>query len=163
MEVSRHSPLGLKLKVKKTGGELRCRKCLLATFSSKATLYTHYSIRHYQEELEDKLGHTDGFCPLDCGTARKRTLQDLVAHVGSEHHWVEEFLPASWRVVSKPDTTEEEDHHQTGESETSPGSESELSEWSTTSSNRGTPRLPSFPSPSLPPPLLILSSLTVCR
>ena len=153
-QITRESPVGLKLKVRKTGGELRCRKCLVErSFSSRRLLYTHYSIRHYQEELEDKLGTTDGICPLACGVARKRNLQDLVAHLGSEHSWVEEFMPVAWRVdslVSRPDITEQSQV----ESETSPGSESELSEWSTTSSTRGTPRNQSISSPSLPPPVV---------
>ena len=144
--VTSQTSLGLKLKTWK------CRKCEVETrFSSPLLLYTHYSNRHYQEELQDKLGLTvtDGFCPLACGTARKKTLPDLLAHLGSEHAWVEEFMPAGWRVGTKPDRPEE---REAAESETSPGSESELSEWSTTSSSRGTPRLQSISSPSVAPP-----------
>ena len=77
----------------------RCRKCLAETmFCSRRSLYIHYALRHYREEVAARLGPDPRRCPEPgCGVT-KRVATDLLAHLAGDHRIVERFMPEDWRV-----------------------------------------------------------------
>ena len=99
-----------------TSRNLKCRKCSMeTTFGDRRGLYIHYALRHYKEEILDKIGgeslielspqkfsHSSIQCPEIGCTVKKRQINDIIAHVAIDHNYVEDFLPKHWHVASEP-------------------------------------------------------------
>ena len=89
---------------------LRCGKCPAETmFSSRRSLYIHYALRHYREEVAARLGPDPRRCPEPgCGLT-KRVATDLLAHLAADHRIVERFMPEDWRVEERETKTDDAD------------------------------------------------------
>ena len=64
-------------------------------FDSQRDLYRHYSIVHYQTELQDYVG-TNNSCPL---CQDKRSRRNIIIHLGVHHNLVEQFIPEKIPVL----------------------------------------------------------------
>ena len=95
--------------------KLRCRKCSVETiFQERRGLYIHYALRHYKEEICDKLGDNEKYCPEDGCGVKKKLKNDLIAHLATDHNYVETFMPKDWRIpyndVVNNDKSNEDQH-----------------------------------------------------
>jgi len=92
---------------------LKCRKCYMET-TERRGLYIHYALRHYKEEIIDKIGgeslmdlspkklsNSSIQCPESGCNMRKRQINDLIAHVAIDHNYIEDFLPKHWHVIKE--------------------------------------------------------------
>ena len=87
---------------------LECHICHLSR-KSRSLLYCHYALKHFRREIKKDVGENT----LECRSCRKTfsSLDNLIAHAGSVHRKVEDFLPEGYRVTvsrgAEKDTPEE--------------------------------------------------------
>ena len=88
-----------------SSNELECGRCQ-QKFKFRSSLYQHYSRTHYEMEMRifvDEESNTCRFCGILI-----RDSKYMIAHIGSVHDKVEEFLPDQWKIEKKKMTEPEE-------------------------------------------------------
>ena len=87
---------------------LECHICHLSR-KNRSGLYSHYALKHFRREIKKDVGENT----LECRHCSKifSSLDNLIAHIGSVHSKVEDFLPEAYRVTvarrAEKDTPEE--------------------------------------------------------
>jgi len=87
---------------------LECHICHLSR-KDRTNLYRHYALQHFRREIKEYIGENT----LECRICRKTisTQENLIAHIGSVHRKVEDFLPEAYRITvsrqAEKDTPEE--------------------------------------------------------
>ena len=73
-----------------------CRLCP-SKLKSRSKLYAHYALRHYRQNIKQYIGENKRECQF-C-RLQFTTLNNLIAHIGSAHNKVEEYLPAEYQIT----------------------------------------------------------------
>ena len=78
--------------------ELECGHCQ-QKFKFRSLLYQHYSRQHYEKEMRTFIDEQSNICKF-CGILIRKS-KYMIAHVGSVHDKVEEFLPDQFKIEKK--------------------------------------------------------------
>ena len=87
-------------------GKMECGLCP-QNFSGKSLLYQHYSKEHFEKEMMTFVDSETNICKF-CDILIRRP-KDMIAHVGSVHDKVENFLPDELKINNETQSQDVED------------------------------------------------------